>query len=290
MDILQRFIFDGTDIRGQWVSLDDEYQRLLRHSSRADFATALLGEFLAASVLLSATLKFKGRLVLQAKSDGLVPLIMAECDSKMNYRGIIKTTEECLRSEPPGFTQMLEKGTLAITIEPDKGERYQGIVPIQGSRLSSCIEHYFYQSEQLNTRLFLVASAQRARGLLLQQLPAQIVIDPEERDAQWQHLSFLAETLKPEELLELPCVDLLYRLYHQDDLRLLEQKSARFLCACNRQRVASMLLSLGREALDSILEDEGKIEVDCEFCHQQYCFLHGDVAALFGEDASGTVH
>lgn len=289
VDILKRFVFDGTDIRGEWVSLDQGFLDLLSRADYPDFACELLGEFLAAGVILAGSLKFDGRLVLQAKSEGPVSLVMAEADSKRNYRGYIQASGIPDLANA-AFSERLRKGILAITIEPEKGERYQGIVPLDGASLSQSLEHYFTQSEQLNTRLFLAVNQQGAKGLMLQQLPVQQVPDEEERAGQWQHVCYLADTLKKEELTDLPCEELLYRLYHQENVRMLDQRPVHFHCPCSHERVSAMLLSLGREELESILEEQGQIEVACEFCQRQYRFVSADVASLFGDTGHNAIH
>lgn len=277
-DQLLRFIFDGTDVRGEWVQLERCYQDALSNHHYPPPVRRLVGEFLAAVSLLGATLKFEGTIALQARSeDGEIPLIMAEASSDFSLRAIVHGAE---RATGASFSRLLGgKATLAITIEPTQGKRYQGIVPLEGDSLARCLEDYFHRSEQLPTRVWLVADAHRAAGLFLQELPSQL--DFTERSAQWQHLSMLAETVAAHELLQLGGEELLHRLFHEDHLRLLRRDALRFRCSCSRTRTESMLRSLGRAELEDILREQGAIQVNCEFCNQLYRFDGGDVASLF---------
>lgn len=285
-DQLLRFIFDGTDVRGEWVQLDRAYQDALVNHHYPPAVRALIGEFLAAVALLGATLKFEGSLVLQARSDtGQIPLIMAEATSALTVRAIVRGAEEATGGD---FATLLGEGLLSITIDPAQGKRYQGIVRLEAAGLAECLEAYFQQSEQLPTRIWLHADSQRAGGLFLQELPSRR--PAEERAEQWQHLCALTGTVQPQELLQLAGDDLLYRLFHQDRLQLLGRDPVRFRCTCSRERTGAMLVSLGRAELEDIVREQGAIDVNCEFCNQLYVFMADDVAALFAEDGVPTRH
>jgi molecular chaperone Hsp33 len=282
-DEILRFIFDATDVRGEWVQLERSYRDALATHHYAPGVRLLLGEFLAAASLLSATLKVDGTVTLQARSQGEIPLIMAEASAGGGLRGIVHGAERALSGE---FAALLGSGQLFITIEPTAGPRYQGCVSLEGDNLAACLEHYFRQSEQLPTRLWLAADSQRAAGLFLQQLPARA--EPEPDVDHWQHLVALAATVTSAELVELDGEKLLYRLFHQEPLRLLRRDPLQFRCSCSRQRTSAMLISLGRAELEQILLERGSIDVTCEFCNQRYSFGGADVAALF--DATAQPH
>ena len=162
-DRSQRFLFELADTRGEVAHLDDAYREILAIHQYADGVARLLGEFLAASVLLSSNLKFEGKLVLQARSDGQIPLLMAECTDTLQVRGIARGAEQATSDN---FDLLLHDGQLAITIDPTNGQRYQGIVPLQYGSLARSLDNYFQQSEQLSTRIWLAADGQRASGLL----------------------------------------------------------------------------------------------------------------------------
>lgn len=278
-DTLLRFLFDTTDIRGEWVQLEQSYQQTLANHHYPPGVRRLLGQFLAAASLLGATLKFDGSITLQARSDGEVPLIMAEATSDRALRAIVRGAETALADD---FGQLVGAGTLALTIDPANGQRYQGIVALNGDSLASCLEAYFLQSEQLPTRIWLAADDHRAAGLFLQELPSQA--SAAQREEQWQHLLALANTVTDTELLQLPGEQLLHRLFHQEPIRLLGRDPWHFQCSCSQARTEAMLAGFGRDELRQILADHGEISVNCEFCNQNYRFTPPQIDALFGVD------
>ncbi len=282
-----RFVIEDTDVRGEIVHLQDSLQEILAIHQYAPGVSRLLGEFLAAAVLLSTTLKFDGKLILQARSEGQIPLLMVECTNQRQIRAIARGAEHATSED---FAQLLTRGQLAITVDPAKGKRYQGIVPLMGECLATCLDAYFRQSEQLQTRVWLAADENRAAGMLLQQLPAQLTPDPEERQAQWGHVCTLGATITSGELLELNAEQILHRLYHEDPLRVFAPTRVNFHCDCSRERTFSALASLGSAELRDILSEQGSIAMDCEFCNQQYIFQPGDLLPLLTDDESRTLH
>ncbi len=293
-DYTQRFLFDDTDVRGEWVGLERSYVEVLAKHPYPEPVAQLLGELLAAAALLVGTLKFDGLLVLQARSAGAVPLLMVECSSEREVRGIARYHEEQLT---PGATlaELMPEGVLAMTIDPANGQRYQGIVALDGIDLADSLSNYFASSEQLPTRFWLNADGRRASGMLLQQLPADRIRDGEAREASWQHLRTLADTLTAEELLGLNTETLLHRLYHEEQVRLFAPRPIRFHCSCSRERSAKALISLGQHDAEQLLgEQGGSVTIDCQFCNQKYRFDAADVTQLFAgagiEGPSGTRH
>ena len=280
-DFSQRFLFDDSDIRGELVGLSDSYHHVLAKHSYPQPVAQLLGELLAAASLLIGTLKFEGLLILQARSSGAVPLLMVECSSAGELRGIARYHAEQVGAAA-ALGELMPDGVLAITVDPESGQRYQGIVDLQGATLADCLTNYFETSEQLPTRFWLCADGQRARGLLLQQLPADRLKEPEEREASWQHAIALADTLKSEELLGLDNQTLLHRLYHQEPLRLFDPRALQFRCSCSRERSARALISLGQADAEALVQEHGgTVEIDCEFCNERYLFDAADVLQLF---------
>jgi molecular chaperone Hsp33 len=282
-----KFVFERADVRGELVQLEASYGEILSIHQYAPGVSRLLGEFLSAAVLLSTTIKFEGRLVLQARSDGEVPLMMAECSSDREIRGIARGAEQATSQQ---FSSLLAAGQLAITIEPLKGQHYQGIVALDGDNLAQCLEYYFSHSEQLPTRLWLASDNRRSAGMLLQQLPPQATLVPSDRDEFWNHLCTLANTLDDRELLELGPRQLLHRLYHEDPLRLFAAEPVRFACSCSRERSGNALLSLGSSELDSLFEEQPTVTIDCEFCNQQYHFRREDFSAGGAAPHPGQLH
>ncbi|PBP79424.1 Hsp33 family molecular chaperone [Pseudomonas syringae] len=281
IDFTQRFIFDESDVRGELVALERSYAEVLAKHPYPEPVAQLLGELMAAAALLVGTLKFDGLLILQARSSGAVPLLMVECSSGRELRGIARY-DESLINPGAGLQDMMPDGSLALTVDPRQGQRYQGIVALDGVDLSESLSNYFVMSEQLGSRFWLKADGHRARGLLLQQLPAAQITDAEERDANWEHVITLANTLTAEEMLSLDNQTILHRLFHEDPVRLFDIQPICFRCSCSRERSANALVSLGLEdAQQLVIEHNGTVEIDCQFCNERYLFDATDVAQLF---------
>lgn len=294
-DLLHRFLFDDCDIRGEIVTLGDSYREVLKHNPQLPAIHRLLGEFLAAVGLLSSTLKFDGKIILQARGDGAISTIMAECNHHNNLRGIVRLNSEVALSEEVAATgnlqQLLGNGVLVITIEPQRSEnfsgtieRHQGIVPMDAENLAGCLEHYFSQSEQLATKMWFAANEKSVTGLLIQALPQQLITNEDDNRDKWETIITLADTIKAEELLELDHSTVLYRLFNEQPLRLFEPKALHFACSCSRERSASALLSIGKEEVESLLMEKGSIDIDCQFCNQHYHFAADEVRELLGGD------
>jgi len=294
-DLLHRFIFDDCDIRGEVVTLGDSYKEILSHNQHAPAVQRLLGEFLAAISLLSNTLKFDGVVVLQARGDGCISTIMAECNHQNSLRGIVRLNENVeLTPELAArgtLKELLGNGVLVITIEPKrtenfggKLERYQGIVPMESENLAGCLEHYFQQSEQLDTRLWFVANEEAASGFLIQALPQQLNTDPETNQMHWETITALAGTITDSELLEIAHPSLLYRLFNEQPVRIFDPKALHFACSCSRERSASALVTIGLQEVEELLLEKGSIDIDCQFCNQHYHFDAAEVRRLLGGD------
>ena len=278
-DQSRRFLFEEADIRGETVQLSRTLESITAVHQYAPGVRRMLGEMLAAAVLLRSTLKFEGTLVLQARSGGQIPLLMAECNTAGDVRGIARGAATATATH---FDQLLGDGQLAITVDPLRGKRYQGIVPLSGDSLAHSLDGYFAQSEQLGTRVWLACDGQRAGGLLLQQLPPQVTSVSEQRDRQWEHACALAGTIRDPELLQISAEQLIHRLYHQDPLRLFPGTPLRFHCSCSRERTLNALSALGAEEVEDLLQELGSITMDCEFCNQQYQFLREDLQEILG--------
>jgi len=275
-DHLYRFLFEDADVRGELVQLPNTYAELARRADYPAPVRDLLGRALAASALLTATIKFRGRLILQIQGGGPVTMLVVQAGSNGNLRATARWRGLVPRD---GDVQALcGDGTLAITIEPEGRESYQGVVDLRAGSLAAVLEGYFLNSEQLPTRVYLAADSDRAAGMLLQELPEA---DADE-DA-WPRLQHLADTLNDEELLGLGATEVLHRLFHDENLRLFDPTPFRFLCRCSRERVGNMLFSLGAEEVEATLEAQGQVEVTCDFCNAVYRFDAVDVGQLFAQ-------
>ena len=283
-DLIHRFLFENTDIRGEITTLDSSCRAVMENNRHLPASLqALLGEFLAAATLLSGTLKFDGILTLQASGAGPVSLIMAECSHHRSVRGIarLSSDEDDAGLAGTSMRQLLGQGVLALIIEPDRGERYQGLVPVEGDHLAACLA----RSEQLASRFWLAADGQRCAGLMLQALPRQRSTEEANR-SQWETAVHLAATVCAEELLQLSHNEILYRLFHDEHVRVFEPAAVAFHCNCSRERSANALLALGREEVEALLAERDMISIDCQFCNRNYNFGSIDLAQLFGGDST----
>ncbi len=287
-DILRRFVFDHFPVRGYLVRLDASWRALIEHHSYPDVIRAPLGEAVAATTLLAATVKFDGRLTLQVQGPGPMHLLVVQATPGLAVRGVARWRGE-LPLAPLSVAALSGGGQMTVTVESeDHRNRYQGIVPLQGETLAQCFEAYFSQSEQLPTRLWLASTGERAAGLLLQRLPsgasgsaAEIEHSAAEGDEDWNRVAHLAATLSDAELIELPADELLHRLFHEEDIRVFEPAPVYFQCTCSRDRVNGILRSLGEPEVRDILKERGDVEVRCEFCNRAWQYDAVDVGALF---------
>lgn len=273
-DQIQRILFDELDVRGVLTGLDSAYIDALAKHDYPPVIRRILGEMMAAATILSANLKFEGRLILQAQGKGNIQTLMAESTDKQELRSIARFDGEI--DESASFTELMAGGALAITIDPQKGQRYQGYVPLEGDTLSECLEAYFRYSEQLNSQLHLACDGEKAAGFLLQVLPADGGVAED-----WEHISQLGATLKTEELLGLDNQTLLYRLFHDDNCRLHASSPVVFRCDCSRDRTAQSLRFMTEGELHEIAAAEGAVEVACQFCNTHYRFDDADITAMF---------
>jgi len=284
MDQLQRFWFDQYAVRGELVQLQIPWQQAQQRYDYPPAVRALLGEALSAAALLVATVKISGHINLQIQSNGGVSLLLAQADSEGRVRGLARWDDEKLRAaeihDGSSLRELCPNGRLVIAIEPAKGKRYQGIVGLDEATLADALAGYFLQSEQLPTRFWLSANSEIAAGLMLQKLPQEggkspaNASDDDDDTAGWQHAEILANTVTPAELTGLSAVDLLSRLFAEDDVRLAEGPQVMtFRCYGCDMRVEQALRSLGREELEeAAAENGGELLVECDFCIRQFIY------------------
>jgi molecular chaperone Hsp33 len=285
-DTLQRFLFERFPVRGYLVHLDASWRALTEHHAYPPVVRSALGEAAAATLLLGATLKFEGLLTLQMQGPGPLHLLVVQATHGHALRGVARFTGE---ATDPDLVALSGGGQLTVTVESqDRSSRYQGIVPLSGSRLADCFEDYFSRSEQLPTRLWLTATESRAAGLLLQRLPCGASASAEEiehsastGDEDWNRVLHLASTLTDAELATLDGAQLLRRLFHEEDVRLFEPGPVFFQCKCSRERVDGILRSLGAAEVRGILAERGDVEVRCEFCNRLWQYDAVDAERLF---------
>lgn len=283
-DTLQRFVFENTPVRGNIVHLNQTFQQALHKQLMPTGLRNALGELMAASALLSATLKMNGSLVLQIQSKGLLKLLVVECNSDFGIRATAKWSGEVLNDQ--SLFDLLDQGQFMITLDPKDGKQaYQGIVALEGDSISEILENYMLRSEQIDTRIWLSCDGNSAAGMLLQKLPETMNQVTKVQDIEtWNRAGYLASTITDDELLHLPTETLLTRLFNQEDIRLFEASSTQFFCSCSRESVGNMLRMLGAEELQNIIEERGEIEVNCDFCNTQYVFDKIDTTQLIATE------
>ena len=289
-DLRQRFYIENCPVRGEVVHLEDALQTILAQRNYAPAVCVLLGEMLSATALLASTLKIKGRISLQIQAEGTFKWAMAEC----NHLGEVRALADY--EEDPHFNQADDSSTvlstllrpvLFINIEPEHGERYQGIVALDQPTLAGCLMQYYDLSAQIPTRIVLASNAQRSGGLLIQLLPRNNEEEQQQIDEDiWPRLKLLTETLKIVELTDLSAEEILYRLYNEEEVRLPEVEKLQFSCTCSHDKCANALIQIGLDAVKETLEHQNPIEMDCQFCNKKYTFTAKESLNLFGEHLS----
>lgn len=274
LDQSQRYVFEDHPIRGQYVSLDQSWQEIAQQGGLDGRGLSLLGEALVVVALLVDTLKIEGSVTLQIRGTGPLELLVVEANSKHEVRGMARQGGKI--GDEMNIQQLFGSEYLVITIKTDGAEPHQGIAPLRGLKLADALEYYFATSEQLPTHFYLACDGENASGMLIQRLPGKLKDD----DA-WDRVSHLASTVTNDELHRLQLADLLYRLFNEETVRLFEPHTIKFSCSCSRERTAAMLLSLGKAEADEIIEEEGEISVNCEFCNANYSFDRIDIEQVF---------
>jgi molecular chaperone Hsp33 len=284
-DYLQRFMFNQANVRGELVQLQDAFQSILDSYTYPPQIQRLLGELMAATSLLNATLKFEGEIGLQIQSEGIVKYAVINGTNDLKMRGVARWDESA--TLPDSFAELFYKGYLVITITPKEGERYQGIVALDKPTLAECIETYFLQSEQLITQVKLFSQLASethphnyAGGTLLQVLPTSAEATSITESPEFTHISALTDTLTGDELFSLEAEEVLYRLYHQEEVEMFSPARVVFQCSCSREATMAALQNLEPSTLEDILREDGNVKMNCQFCHREYVFDAMDIQSL----------
>lgn len=277
-DRQQKFLVESCDVRGHLVQLDDTWSEAVARTEYPEPVKSILGEAFVAATLLSSTVKFEGKITLQVRGNGPINLLVVQVTNECTVRGLARWDE--VPAAPDLSTAFGADARMIISIEAKEyAEPYQGIVPLEGNNIAEALQTYFNTSEQLPTRLYLAVSDNAAAGVLIQKLPVE---ERTYHDADgWQRASVLCETLTDQELCRDDSQTLLHRIFHEERVRLFDAEGIRFHCSCSRERTDGMLLGLGEKEVDSIIEEQGKVEIICEFCDAYYGYDSVDVAALF---------
>jgi len=281
MDSVHRFLLEDLDIRGALVQLGPSWAAMTSRRNYAAPVRELLGELAAVTALIGSNLKTPGRLSFQLQGHGPVSMLVMDCNEQLHLRGMARTA---LAAEADtaiaGIDGLLGDGQLVLTLQPESAETpYQSVVPLVGSTLAAIFEHYLEQSEQQAARLWLAATADTACGLFLQKLPQADALDPD----CWNRIVQLAATVRPEELALAP-ETLLTRLFGEEEVRLFAPRQAIWHCPRDEEKVRNMLLSLGREEVESMIADAAMIAIEDEICGHEYRFGPEIVDELFPPD------
>ena len=302
-ELILPFQADQADVVGRLVKLGPVVDTILSRHDYPETVSQLLGEAVALTALLGAALKFEGKFILQASTDGPVDLLVADYQVPGQLRGYARFSADRVASlgSGDGVSQLLGQGHFAMTI--DRGsemERYQGVVPLEGESLTEAADTYFRQSEQLPTFIRLAVARHygshgngdrpswswRAGGLMIQQLPREGgrrkagAGDADDDEENWNRARHLAATVEDHELLDpmLSPERLLYRLFHQEGVRVTPASALEAACRCSRERIHGFLQRFGADELEDMCEPDGGIAVTCEFCSRKYRFAPSEIA------------
>ncbi len=290
LDVLRPFQLEGSQLRGRLVRLGDAVDTVLKGHAYPRPVSDLLGELLVLAGGLAGGLKFDGRFSLQIRGDGPVGLVVADVTNDGRMRGYASYDATAIGARA-GFAELVGKGLLALTVDQaaSGGETYQGIVQLDGRSLQDSMLVYFQQSEQVPTgirsavRFDAAAGAWRAAAVIVQAMPGEGAVSADEREDDWRRAMLLLETLSDDELLDpgLGPDTLLFRLFHEDGVRVFDSLDLSFGCSCDDERVATMLRRFERDEVLAMQDASGKVTVTCEFCSRVYRFGPADIAALF---------
>jgi molecular chaperone Hsp33 len=286
------FYLPDQPVRGRLVRLGPLAATLLSRHDHTPPVKALLGQALALSAALATALKFKGSFSVQARGDGPVPMLLADCTDAGALRGYARVSEEAQIPEDASAGAMLGAGYLAFTVDFGlEHDPQQGIVSLEGGSLAAMAEYYFTQSEQLPARVFLAAAETpagwRATALVLERVAGAGGISPEMsdemQDEAWRTACILAETITDAELLDdaLPPERLLYRLFHGEGVAVAKPRPLSFGCRCSRARLSGILEGFAQDDLDHMAV-EGDIVMTCEFCNFDFRFPRDSIAGRRG--------
>ena len=280
-----RFILDQLPLRGVHVNLEQVWQHIVGQKNYPAPIARALGELVAAGALLAANLKFDGTFILQVQGTGVLKLLVAEATSEQTCRGTARFDDSVEIADDASLQDLMgEQGQFVLTLQPRQGEMWQGIVGLQGTSIAQMLANYLAQSEQLDSDLILAADDKQAVGMMVQRLAGQ---DMARED--WEYVESLLQTVNQDELLHTTANTLLYRLFHEQEVRVFEPEHLEFACTCSHEKVGNMLLLLGGQEVGQILLEQGSVEIACDFCQQKYVFDEEDVKTLFGSDVSAAV-
>lgn len=299
-DFVLPFQIEASRLRGRVVKLGPAIDEILTRHDYPPTVARFLAETATLAVLLASMLKYEGIFTLQTKGDGPIRLMVADVTSVGDVRAYAQFDPEALAKAERDVdiapaAALLGKGYIAFTVDQGQDtDRYQGIVELYGKTLTDCVQHYFRQSEQIDTGLTVSVDREvnpdgtpgqwRTGGIMIQRLPQEQGLVASDKEDDWRRAMVLMASVTGDELLstDLAASDLLYRLFHEDGVRIYEGHALRFGCRCSRERVENMLRSLPREEVQELKIDDGRVEVTCQFCSTDYHFTDADLDRVYG--------
>jgi len=289
VDELNRYLFDDMHVRGELVQLSCSYQSIIENHAYPIGVRLLLGELLAATCLLTATLKFEGDITVQLQGDGPVGYMSVNGDNNQIMRGVAKVVDEKAAQAAVTLPSLIGNGNMIITIKPNKGEAYQGVVALDQPTLAQCFAQYFEVSAQIPTQVWLFSDdeKQQVAGSLVQLLPDGDGSDTNKAQQQsdFEHLSQLTNTIKAEEIFSLKAEALLYRLYHQEKVSLFEPQKVSYQCGCSSNKCLAAISQIEPSEIEAILAEQGKISMTCDNCQTTYDFFAEQLKSFISKDS-----
>lgn len=290
-DTLHRFIFEDTDIRGNYVKLNHTIEEATQHQALPQNIQIALGELMVASSLLASTLKLDGSLTLQIQTNGSLKLLIAECNENLGIRGTVKWNGPIESIAP---IDLIKEGHFIITlIQKNAKTPYQGIVPMEGNSISELLENYMLRSEQIQTKLWIHSQENIFHGLLIQKLPFNSSAEALDHDAMisaWEDIVMSADksfkTIHP----ELEASKILQTIFSSETIRLFDPSYPNFACSCSKKSVENMLRLIGKKECESIIEEQSSITIHCDFCNECYKYSEDEVEFIFNESEDSIKH
>ena len=290
-DTLHRFIFEDTDIRGNYVRLNHTIEDATQHQALPINLHMALGELMVASTLLVSTLKLEGSLTLQIQTNGPLKLLIAECNENLGIRGTVKWSGPIESLSP---IDLIKEGRFMITLIQKKAKSpYQGIVPMEGNSISELLENYMLRSEQIQTKLWIHAQDGIFHGLLIQKLPFNSraeMLDPNTTKNTWENIVASATQSFKFVHPKLEAPEILQTIFPSETIRLFDPTFPKFACSCSKKSVENMLRLIGKKECKSIIEEQSSITIHCDFCNECYKYSEDEVDFVFNESKDSIKH
>lgn len=297
-DVVQPFRLERANVRGRMVRLGPVLAEIMQRHDYPPPVSGLLAEVVTLALLLSAMLKYDGIFTLQIKGDGPIRMLVADVTHRGDIRAyagfdaaaVRKAAKRKKDTQNHYYHLLGKKGYIAFTVDPgDVEKRYQGIVELKGSSIIEAVQHYFTQSEQIKTAFRLAVHPQdsqwKTSAIMIQQMPEEGGKAAATDLDDWTRAAMHLGTMTDGELLSpvLHSADLLYRLFHEDGVRVYSPLHVHFRCRCDRERVVNILRTIPRREIEEICEKDGKVTITCEFCSEKYDFTASDMDGIYQE-------